>query len=101
MKNILDKLKRILFTVKVYGESCWPELIPSKRYLATGLLNPKVGDYIVFKTKYDEIFVKKVKEIKKGKDDSYLVSGTVSWSDTSKNLGMIKQENVLGKLVLF
>lgn len=98
MKKIFDKLKRALFTVKVYGESCWPELVPGRKYIATSLIKPKIGDYVVFMTKHGEIFVKKVKEIK---HDSYFVEGMVSWSESSKNLGLINKENVIGKLMFY
>ena len=103
MKSAISFFKRILFFVQVTGESCWPDLIPSKKYLATSLLRPKIGDYIIFRTKYDEIFVKKVKYIKKKEnmkgDDSYFVSGNVSWAQDSNSFGLIKKENILGKLI--
>ncbi len=98
VKKIKEKLSRILFTVKVYGESCWPELVPGRKYLATSLIKPKIGDYVVFMTKHGEIFVKKVTEIK---NNSYFVEGRVSWSESSKNLGLINRENVIGKLMFY
>lgn len=96
--------KNILFIVRVTGESCWPELVPSKRYLATNLIKPRIGDYVVFKTKHDEIFVKKIMEIredsvKKG-NYSYFVSGNVSWGESSREFGMVEKNNVIGKIFL-
>ena len=105
MKSAINFFKRILFTVQITGESCWPELVPSKSYLATNLLKPKSGDYIVFTNKFDELLVKRVKYIKKDKikkgDDSYFVTGNVSWSEDSNTLGLINQNNIIGKLILY
>ncbi|MBS3158592.1 hypothetical protein J4206_04865 [Candidatus Woesearchaeota archaeon] len=101
MKSAINFFKRIIFTVKVYGESCWPELVPSKRYLATNLFKPKIGDYIVFKTRFDETFVKKVHDINKGKDESYFVTGTVSWGDSSREFGLVDKNSVIGKLLYY
>jgi hypothetical protein len=91
-------LKRVLFLVKVEGESCWPFLIPNKYYLATNLLKPKENDFIVFinpKNK-EEIFVKRVKYVY---DDFYFVEGTVSWSDSSKEFGLVNKDLILGKII--
>ena len=89
---------RLLFTVKVEGESCWPDLVPGKRYFATSLLRPRVGDFIVFKRPSDlrSFLVKKVKEVR---GDSYYVEGTVSWGTTSETLGLISHNSVLGRIV--
>ncbi len=100
--NLFDYIKRILFTVRVTGESCWPELVPSRRYLATALLKPRIGDYVVFKTKHDETFVKKVMEIKKDSvkgNYSYFVAGNVSWGESSREFGCVAKENIIGKLL--
>lgn len=89
---------RLLFFVKIEGESAWPQLIPQKRYLATNLFSPKTGDFIVFQNPKNrkEIFVKKVKETK---NDSYFVEGTVSWATGSKNFGRVNKNLVLGKII--
>lgn len=88
----------LVFSVKVEGESCWPQLIPGKEYLATNLLKPKVSDFIVFQNPKNqrEIFVKRVAEIK---NNSYCVEGTVSWAESSKNFGEVNKNLVLGKII--
>ena len=89
---------RLLFSVKIEGESAWPELIPGKRYLATNLLKPKIGDFIVFQNPKNrkEMFVKKVSEVK---NDSYFVEGTVSWATGSEDFGPVNKSLVLGKIL--
>jgi len=84
--------------VKIEGESLWPELIPGKSYLASSLLKPKTGDYVVFKNPKNpgEVFVKKVKKII---DGSYEVNGTIPWSSSSKTFGLVPKELVLGKII--
>ncbi len=88
-----------LFLVKVDGESLWPELVPGKHYLATSLLKPTVGDYIVFKNPNDvrAIFVKKINAVR---DGLYEVVGTIPWSSSSEEFGMVPEELVLGKIIL-
>ena len=95
----INFIKRIFFLVKVEGESLWPELVPGKRYLATSVLKPRAGDYLIFKNpkNLQEIFVKKIKNIL---DDSYEVSGTVPWSNSSREFGLVPDELVLGKIIL-
>ena len=90
---------RLLFSVKIEGESCWPYLIPNKEYFATNLFKPKIGDFIVFQNPKNEkeTFVKRVKEID---NNSYFVAGTVSWAESSKNFGKINKNSVLGKILL-
>ena len=103
MKKLFDKLKQVLFRVQVTGESCWPELVPSKSYLATNLLRPKIGDYIVFTNKYGEVFVKRVKYVNTDKinksNESYFVEAIPSWAETSNNFGCVKKESIIGKLL--
>lgn len=93
------KCKKILFLVKVGGESLWPELIPGKYYLATPLFKPNADDYVVFKNPKNrrEIFVKKVKRII---DGCYEVGGTVPWSSSSEEFGLVPNELVLGKIIM-
>ena len=96
----INFIKRILFSVTIEGESAWPVLVPSKRYFATCILKPKVGDFVVFKNpkNEEEIFVKKVRTIERG---GYFVEGTVSWSSSSKEFGCIPRNLVLGKIINF
>lgn len=91
-------MRRILFRVKVEGESCWPELIPGNSYFATKLFKPREGQFLVFKNPKNqaEIFVKKIISIKKG---SYFVSGTVSWTVNSDYFGWVGKNLVLGCLI--
>ncbi|MCP6719338.1 MAG: S26 family signal peptidase [Patescibacteria group bacterium] len=91
-------IKRLIFSVEVEGESAWPELIPEKTYLATGIKKPKVGDFIVFLNPENnkEILVKKIKSIE---DNYYFVSGNVSWANSSKDFGLVPKELVLGKII--
>ena len=92
MSNLYDDNEH--FLVEVSGESCWPELIPGKKYLATKSRRPKVGDFAVFK-KADapnEYLVKKISMIKK---DEITLSGTVSWSAVYS----IKTEDMVGKIL--
>ena len=95
---ILDSLKFLLFNVKVSGESGWPQLVPGKRYFASGLFSPRVGDFIVFKNPRNSegVFVKKVTATR---DGGYEVAGTVSWATSSKEIGIVPRELVLGKLL--
>ena len=88
----------VLFSVKIEGESCWPHLIPGKKYLATNLLKAKIGNFIVFRNPKNqkEIFVKKVKEIKR---NSYFVEGTVPFATSSKNFGPVNKNLILGKII--
>lgn len=87
-----------IFFVKVSGESLWPELVPGKCYLATSVLKPRAGDYLVFKNPKNlrEIFVKKIKNVL---DDSYEVGGTIPWSSSSEEFGLVPDELVLGKII--
>jgi len=91
--------KRLLFFVKVEGLSCWPYLSPGKRYLATSLSKPKVGDFVVFRHQngQDRLLVKKVvaEEI-----DSYQVASTLSLAQKNDNFGLVPRALIEGKLIL-
>ena len=82
------------FLVEVSGESCWPELIPGKKYLAIQNHRPKVDDFVVFKATSDkkEYLVKKIAEIK---GDFLSLASTVSWGPAYT----IEVKDVVGKLV--
>jgi len=88
----------MLFLVKVEGESAWPELIPEKYYFATSLLKPRVGDFIVFQNpkNSEQNFVKKIKSVNSLGCEVY---GLTSWSSSSKNFGLIKNDLVFGKIL--
>ena len=88
-----------LFAVKVQGMSMWPTLVPGRRYVASSLLKPRVGDCIVFQNPKNEaqIFVKKI--IKK-EHDGYVVSGEREGSTGSKEIGIVNKEFVIGKLFI-
>ena len=92
-------LTLILFVVRVEGESCWPELIPGKRYLGSGWLSPRVGDFAIFENpkNQNEIFVKKVTAVK---GDQYRVASTVSWGSSSTGFGLMSTRDIIGKLLL-
>lgn len=96
--KLKQRLINLLFKVKVSGESCWPDLVPNRKYFATSLLPVRVGDFIVFRspTEPSKKFVKKVREIQ---SDGYSVSGTVSWASGSDDFGPIPREAILGKII--
>jgi phage repressor protein C with HTH and peptisase S24 domain len=99
IKKLLTRFFKLpLFLAKVSGESAWPVLVPGKRYLATALLNPKKGDFIIFRNPKvnSEVYVKKVEEIK---DGAYRVNGLVSWSSSSNDFGLVDKNLVLGKIL--
>lgn len=86
------------FSAHIEGESAWPELIPGKNYFATSFFKPKVGDFIVFHNPKNlkDIFVKKIKAMK---SNSYFVTGTVSFAESSKSFGWVNKDLVLGKIL--
>lgn len=98
LTNSTENKSPLFFLVKVGGESLWPELVPGNRYLATSLFKPNAGDYVIFKNPKNQrgVFVKKVKRISGG---SYEVSGTVPWSSSSEEFGLVSKELVLGKVI--
>ena len=111
--------RNLLFRVTVSGESCWPELVPSKTYFASCLRRPRVGDYVVFQNPHlqksapardmpphfplvddrllmgnnkTDFYIKKVLREKNG---MLHLGGTVSWSSTRT----IPQSSVIGTLL--
>ncbi len=94
--SLLKSLRHLLFIVKIEGESAWPELIPEKYYFATSLLRPKTGRFFIFK-KDGRIIVKKIEKIL---DKSVEVSAAVSWGSSSKNLGILPLETMIGTVIL-
>jgi len=91
-------VKGLIFLVKVEGESAWPELIPEKIYFATNLLRLKIGDFVVFRNPKDqrEILIKRIKFIRKS---FYFLEGTLPWSKSSKNFGLVDKSLILGKII--
>ena len=84
--------------VKVEGGSAFPDLIPGQKYLATSLKKPKIGRFIVFRNPLDprQVFVKKIQLIQK---EGFYVSGTVSWGTSSKEIGLIPPNLILGVIL--
>ncbi len=76
----------------------WPSLVPGRKYFATNLLAPRVGDAIVFRNPKNksQIFVKKI--IKKSRE-GYSVAGTNRESITSEEVGMVDRKFIFGKLL--
>ena len=91
-------ISRILFRVRVSGESCWPVLVPGKSYWASTLMRIRKGDFIVFRNPVDpeQIFVKKILGMQ---DEMYEVVSTVSWGLSGADFGMIHKEQVLGRVI--
>lgn len=73
-------LRNLLFKVKIFGESCWPELVPGKIYLATSLKKPRIGNYVVFKNPKPEEPEYIIKKVKAAEGDKLTLGGVVSWS---------------------
>ncbi|TSC77798.1 MAG: hypothetical protein G01um101433_472 [Parcubacteria group bacterium Gr01-1014_33] len=86
------------FFVHVQGESAWPTLVPGTLYLATNVVSPKIGDFIVFRNPMNiqEVFVKRVSSIC---DNCYHVESLVSWGSSSRDFGLVGHELILGKLL--
>lgn len=90
--------KRLLFLVKVEGLSCWPFLAPGKRYLATSLISPQKGDFVVFRDKENKrrFLVKKV--IAKERNQ-YRVASTLPLAQKNDHLTPVPAKLLEGKLI--
>ena len=99
-QSLTSCIRKILFRVRVNGESCWPVLVPGKSYWASGLIQVRVGDFIVFKnpTDREQILVKRVREMRGGK---YEVGSMVSWGSSSKDFGLVSKKDILGKIMVW
>lgn len=86
---------RILFRVRVSGESCWPALAPGRAYWASAMMPVRTGDFIVF-WNHNRLLVKKTLEVRK---DGYEVGSTVSWGLSGGDFGTVRREDVLGKVI--
>lgn len=97
IKKLLKIFGKIIFLVKIDGLSAWPELTPGKFYLGTSLFNPKVGDWLIFKNpkNQNDILIKRVINFK---NNSYFVAGNLSFSSSSRDFGLVKENLILGKL---
>ena len=86
--------------MKVEGTSCLPVLRPGKRYWATGLLPPHVGDFVAFylPSNTTRIFVKRIKSIR---GDVYEVEGINALSTPSEDIGPVPKSMILGKILLW
>ena len=87
----------LLFIVRVEGESGWPALVPGRRYLASGIFVPGVGDFAVFRNPRDrqQIFIKRVSRVL---DDQYIMNGERSWASSSDDFGSVPPDYILGKV---
>ena len=84
--------RRILFTVIVRGESCWPDLIPGARYYATAIIRPRLGDFVVFENPRGPGAC--VKKFSSKKNGQFNLTSTVSWGsaysiDCTRILGVV------------
>ena len=95
--SLINFFRGILFLVRVEGESGLPLLIPGKRYLASGLMKPRIDDFVVFRnpTNPERIFVKKIERIL---PEGFLVRGMTTWSSSSDDFGIVPRTLVIGKL---
>ena len=91
-------IKRMLFRVRVSGESCWPALVPNRSYWASALGRIQVGDFVVFEnpTDREQILVKRVCEVRA---ERYEVDSTVSWGLSSADFGVVEKGKVLGRII--
>ena len=88
--------KRLLFSVKVEGLSCWPYLRPGRRYLATSLVKPQKGDFVVFRDKSRFL----VKKVVAKKMNSYEVASTFKLAQTQDNFNPVSANLIEGKLIM-
>lgn len=102
----MERIKRLLtnyfrhalFVVRAEGESLWPHIVPDRRYLASGLLSPRIGDFAVFRNPRDprRVFVKRVGEAGHG---FYRMESAVSWGSSSDDFGVVPRKLILGKVL--
>ncbi len=98
VRLLINFFRHLLFLVKVEGESGWPTLVSGKRYLATNLILPQQGDFLVFRNQHDcEVYVKQIAEVRR---NGYMMESTVSWGSSSRDFGMIPFRATLGVVLL-
>ncbi len=98
IKSLLTNyFRRMLFVVRVDGESMYPSLIPGRVYLASNLFALRQGDFAVFRNPKEtgRIFVKRVEEIR---DGAYIMESSVSWGSSSRDFGPVDKRLVEGKI---
>lgn len=95
--SLINFFKRALFVVRVDGESGWPALISGRRYVASGFVAPRVGDFAVFRSpsNHEKFFVKRVGRISA---EGFFMRGMVSWASSSDDFGIVPWELIVGKL---
>lgn len=86
--------------MRVEGESLWPYLVSGRRYPASGLLRPHVGDYAVFRNPRDpeRVFVKRVAAICEG---GCRMESAVSWGLSTADFGLVTEECIMGKILIW
>jgi phage repressor protein C with HTH and peptisase S24 domain len=96
--KLLKKIKFILFATDITGDSMSPVLENGKSYLASCLLKPKVGKIIVFcnPKNFNQVMVKK---IIKDTGNGFEVVGFKKGSTSSKEIGIVTPDLVLGVLL--
>lgn len=91
-------IRRILFVVRVEGESMWPALIPGRRYFASGIGVVRVGDFAVFRNPREtsRIFIKRAAAAREG---GYIMESAVSWGASSRDFGPVPRQYIIGKVL--
>lgn len=75
-----------------------PALLPREKYLASCLLKPKIGKFVVFyNPKYSNQIM--VKQIIDKTDNGWLVSGINPLSTSVAKLGEVENHNIIGVLI--
>lgn len=97
-KSLTSFFKRLLFAVEVKGMSAWPELVPGRRYLATSLGTPGVGDFVVFRHPFNHSEIL-VKQVERRIGDSYSVRGLIPGATSSRDIGLVPKSLVLGTIL--
>jgi phage repressor protein C with HTH and peptisase S24 domain len=90
-------MQKILFRVRIEGESMWPELVNGKRYFATPLVAPRVGNCVVFRDPQNSgVFVKKIVGHEAG---GYRLASLVLWGSSSDDFGLVPREDIIGTVL--
>ena len=90
----------LLGKFKITGHSMEPFLLNNQTVLASSipfiLSKPKIDDVVVFKVD-DEIYIKRIKEIKNQK--VFLIGDNKTDSLDSRKIGWIDKKDIIGKVV--
>ena len=94
-------LSKLLFSIRVEGESGWPRLVAGKRYFATALGRPKRGDMVVFPDPQSQSVMPRlfVKEVKEQYGSYYKVGSATGWGSSSDDFGLIHEQNIWGRIL--